>query len=133
MTGTAKTVRKLTSHARTFFDARPITSLLTLVGMIAGGVWAAESRWANAAATKQQIAEVRVEAQQQIAGVKELYLRSEQRSLQAQEFELERAAQRRRLTPLEEKRLKQVRDDLQRIEQDIQNAQRQQTPPRPPR
>src|SRR3990170_3076334 len=90
MTRTAKAVKKFTGQAKTFFDARPITSMLTLVGIIGGGFWAAETHWVNAAVMEKRITGMQAETDKKFAEVTGLYLRSGERGLRQEKYQLER-------------------------------------------
>lgn len=84
------------------------TALCTLIGTIAGGLWALDSRYARAGDVRQQVSEI-----------KGLYLQSELRGLKKEKFELEVTKQRRPLSNLEQGRLREVSDEIQRVQDQL--------------
>ena len=110
------------------FDWKKLSAALAVVGAVAAGIWAMDGRYEREAQAQERTVEFRA----QIASVKELYIRSEQRALRQQQFDLEREAQRRALTPLERQRLEQLRQELKDVDRDLNDARRQQTPQRTP-
>ena len=84
------------------------SALLALVGVIWGGSWTLDERYARAMDVNAQIGDVKV-----------LYLESERRALRREKFDLENARERRPLTPLEKARLKDVQDEMKGIEEKV--------------
>jgi len=84
------------------------SALLALVGVIWGGSWTLDERYARA-----------MDVQAQIGDVKVLYLESERRALRRERFELENKQEKQKLTPLERNRLKEVQDEMRGIEEKV--------------
>ena len=81
--------------------------ILGLVATLWGGFIVVDTRYAKAQDTRQQVGDL-----------KGLYLRSEQRALEDQRFRIQSTGQQRRLTELEQQRLKQIDTALQQIQQE---------------
>lgn len=84
------------------------SALLALVGVIWGGSWTLDERYARA-----------MDVQAQIGGVKILYLESERRALRREKFDLENSREQGPLTPPEKARLKEVEDEMKGIEEKV--------------
>lgn len=80
----------------------------SLIGAVFSGAWYFDGRYAKAEEVRQQVSEIKL-----------LYLASERRGLRREKFDLESAAQRRQLTPLERQRLNQIIDELQELEKQM--------------
>lgn len=78
-----------------------------LVAALWGGFIGIDTRYAKAQDTRQQVGDLRG-----------LYLRSEQRALEDQKFRIQSTGQQRRLTELEQQRLRQIDTQLQQIQQE---------------
>lgn len=87
--------------------------MLALIGTILTGWLFIDDRFAKAA-----------EVQQQVDDVKQLYLKSERRELQRQQFDLAVAKERRKLTTIEEQRVQQVEQEKKDIDQQIQQVEK---------
>ncbi len=94
------------------FDNNLKTTLVicSLIGTLAGGIWAIDGRYARASDVKQQVSEI-----------KNLYLTSELRALKKEAFEFLVAQQKRKLTLLELGRLQQIKEDIKKLEKLIAN------------
>jgi len=86
-----------------------VGGMFGLVGILWGGFIAVDTRYAKAQDTRQQVGDLRG-----------LYLRSEQRALEDQRFRIQIAGQQRRLTELEQQRLRQIEMALQQIQQEVE-------------
>ena len=91
-------------------------AVLALIGSVWGGTVYLENHF-------QTVADAAV----QFAEVKQLYLQSEHRGVRRQIFELENTKSQRPLTPLEDRRLKELYDELRLLDEQI----KQFAPPKP--
>jgi len=83
--------------------------MLGLVATLWGGFVVVDTRYAHSQDTRQQVGDL-----------KGLYLRSEQRALEDQRFRIQIAGQQRRLTELEQQRLRQIDTALQQVQQEVE-------------
>ena len=81
------------------------TGLLVLIGTILWGAQTFDGRYAKAA-----------ELQEAVVSFKTLYIGSEKRAAQNEAFGFEVQKEKRKLTPLDEQRYKQVLDDLKSLD-----------------
>lgn len=80
-----------------------------LVASLWGGFIVVDTRYARAQEMRQQVGDLRG-----------LYLRSEQRALEDQRFRIQITGQQRRLTELEQQRLRQIDTALRQIQQEVE-------------
>ena len=86
-----------------------VGGMLGLVAALWGGFVTMDTRYAKAQDTRQQVGDL-----------KGLYLRSEQRALEDQRFRIQITGQQRRLTELEQQRLRQIDTALQQVQQEVE-------------
>jgi len=84
-----------------------VGGMLGLVASLWGGFIVVDTRYAHSQETRQQVGDL-----------KGLYLRSEQRALEDQRFRIQSTGQQRKLTELEQQRLRQIDTQLQQIQQE---------------
>lgn len=90
-----------------------ISAAVGIIGAIALGIWAIEARYAKAENVFRQI-----------QAVERLYLESERRHLKQQEFDLEERERKGGLSDFGRKRLREVRDEIDRLERQIKERKR---------
>ncbi len=94
-----------------------VAGALTLIGTVTSGWLFLDDRFAKAG-----------ETQQQIDGVKQLYLQSELRSVRREKFQIQVTKQTRKLTPIEEQRLQQLGQEEQDLNGQVQRIEQRRTP-----
>lgn len=100
----------------------------TLFGMIGGGLYAFDGRYARAQDVDRQLKAQAEQTQQQMAEIKKLFIASERRGLESEKRALEReqsdlliAQQKRKLSDLESTRLKAVTEAVGRLDAEIKS------------
>ena len=96
------------------------TGLLVLIGMVAAGVYAIDARYARAGDMKQQIGTLK----EIVLDMKIDSLKQEKRRVTSEQYEIERTKEDRKLTPLEEKRSRQLEEEVKDLDGAIENLRR---------
>lgn len=107
--------------------------IATLIGLIAVGFWQFDMTYAKAEDVDKKIARLAEDTKVQIAGMEVLYLqaqirnaRQERRALIGQRNRLLDLSDKRALTSREKRRLRDIEEDIRRINEDIKQLQREQ-------
>jgi hypothetical protein len=101
--------------------AKAVTAVLVLLGAVASGAWCLDARYAKAADLLAQ----QQTLQRSLGDLKVGQMQSDRRALLKEKFALEAAAQKGRLTPLEQERLRAVEADLADLDREIARLRRE--------
>lgn len=85
-----------------------ITAALALVGVLGGGIWAVDGRYAKAG----EVQQLRKETKEQITDLKADTLENRRQAIKRTVFDLERLKAQRQLSPEEQQYLQEMKDDV---------------------